>query len=238
MFQPWLKYFYQCDFSVNQWQRMKNLLFRCLFSWGDASSIDRWMSLSWFRCGSAERRSWRLFHGSYDEDAWIFRSAFRKNVVAKLLGSLLIEDSVFLEGCECVCIQYFCPFVSVITCGITAWEDMGEVGAHGAVFNLREQGSRRPGFLFERKDVSAERLLQCMPSHVEQSEADLTAAVIATVEVEASTRLLTISSESSRLFDKCTAIWLRNSRCVSQFSMIWDGSSTKSLYTLVPEMLS
>ena len=67
---------------------------------------------------------------------------------------------------------------------------MSELATHQRAFDIWHDDSRRPGFLLERYDIALERFLYRMPSHIQETEAQLAAAEIAAVEVRRINQLL------------------------------------------------
>ena len=110
-------------------------------------------------------------------------STLREYVVTETLSSLLVEDSILLEYTESISIQYFCPFVAIISCGIASCHDVGELYGHTGFLQLWQYHRLFPGFLFIRHDVGSKFFLLGVVCHVKQSETYLAQATVGCHEV-------------------------------------------------------
>ena len=90
----------------------------------------------WFRISAAEVAV---------EYGGVFHVAFFQDVFPEALGGLPVKDAVFLEEREGVCLKHFRPLVGIVSCSVSAGEDVGETWAEGTAFGVRQE----PAFLFQ-----------------------------------------------------------------------------------------
>ena len=99
----------------------------------------------------------------------------------------LVEDSFLLEYAEGIGIEYFCPFVTVVTCRIASGHDVGELNGHAGIEGSMLFAGLQLGFLpslaFEGDDVLVELIPFGIVSHIQQSETHLAQAAVGHHEI-------------------------------------------------------
>lgn len=102
----------------------------------------------------------------------ILGAAALEYVVAERVSRFSIEYTILFEYTESICIQYFRPFVAVISRCIASGEDVAELWRSHRTAHSREDAYRLDGFNLKFHRV-VHRLFDGMPCHVKVSESQL-----------------------------------------------------------------
>ena len=88
-------------------------------------------------------------------------------MVPEFCGDLFVENALLLKIGESIGVQNFCPFVAVISRGISSLKNMAKSDTHTGFGRVRIQTGVLKGFFLMLLDIGDARWIDTMPRHVQ-----------------------------------------------------------------------